>query len=131
MKSYLALFIAALFLSVASLAAAKDYQVMLYRWAGGGDPDKNVHQFFHSKGTVNRTNYNNADMDRLLDEARATTDPAARLKLYRQINNLLARELPYLFLTYFDNHALANPSVNGMVAVADGLIRVDRVWKSK
>jgi ABC-type transport system substrate-binding protein len=113
------------------MAAAKDYQVMLYRWAGGGDPDKNVHQFFHSKGTVNRTNYNNADMDRLLDEARATTDPAARLKLYRQINNLLARELPYLFLTYFDNHALANPSVNGMVAVADGLIRVDRVWKSK
>jgi ABC-type transport system substrate-binding protein len=113
------------------MAAAKDYQVMLYRWAGGGDPDKNVHQFFHSKGTVNRTNYNNADMDRILDEARATTDPAARLKLYRQVNNLLARDLPYLFLNYFDNYAIANPSVNGIVAVPDGLIRVDRVWKSK
>ena len=41
-------------------AAARDYQTMLYRWAGGADPDKNVHQFFHSKGTVNRTNFNNA-----------------------------------------------------------------------
>ena len=113
------------------MAAAKDYQVMLYRWAGGGDPDKNVHQFFHSKGAVNRTNYNDPGMDRLLDEARATTDAAARLKLYRQINNLLARDLPYIFLNYFDNYAIANPAVNGIVPVADGLIRVDRVWKSK
>ena len=113
------------------MAAAKDYQVMLYRWAGGGDPDKNVHQFFHSKGTVNRTNYNDAEMDRILDEARATTDPAARLKLYRQINNLLARDLPYLFLNYFDNYALAAPAVNGIVGVPDGLIRLDRVWKSR
>lgn len=113
------------------MAAAKDYQVMLYRWAGGGDPDKNVHQFFHSKGTVNRTNYNDAGMDRLLDDARGTTDPAARLKLYRQINNLLARDLPYLFLNYFDNYALAAPAVNGIVGVPDGLIRLHRVWKSK
>ena len=113
------------------MAAAKDYQVMLYRWAGGGDPDKNVHQFFHSKATVNRTAYNDPQMDKLLDDARATTDPAARLKLYRQVNNLLARDLPYLFLTYFDNYALASPAVNGIVGVPDGLIRLDKVWKAK
>src|SRR5215469_7770337 len=29
-------------------AGTKDYQVMLYRWAGGADPDRNVYQFFHS-----------------------------------------------------------------------------------
>jgi len=48
-------------------AGLKDYQVMLYRWAGGADPDRNVYQFFHSKGVVNRTAYNNPEMDKLLD----------------------------------------------------------------
>jgi ABC-type transport system substrate-binding protein len=112
-------------------AAARDYQVMLYRWAGGADPDKNVHQFFHSKGTVNRTAMNNPELDKLLDEGRATTNQAERLKIYRQINNLLARELPYMYLWYFDNVALVNPSVKGLVPVPDGLLRMHSVWKDK
>lgn len=112
-------------------AASRDYQVMLYRWAGGADPDKNVHQFFHSKGTMNRPNYSNPEMDKLLDAARATTDQAERLKIYRQINNLLAKDLPYLFLWYFDNVALVNPQVKGLSPVPDGLLRMQAVWKDK
>jgi ABC-type transport system substrate-binding protein len=104
-------------------AASKQYQVMLYRWAGGADPDKNVHQFFHSKGAVNRTGYSDPEMDRLLDDARTTTDPAKRLALYRQVNNLLARDLPYIFLNYFTNFSLAGPTVRGVATVPDGLIR--------
>lgn len=112
-------------------AAARDYQVMLYRWAGGADPDKNVHQFFHSKGTMNRPNYSNPEMDKLLDAGRATTDQAERLKIYRQVNNLLAKDLPYLFLWYFDNVALVNPQVKGLKAIPDGLLRMHSVWKDK
>jgi ABC-type transport system substrate-binding protein len=112
-------------------AASRDYQVMLYRWAGGADPDKNVHQFFHSKGTVNRVNFNNAEMDKLLDQGRATTNQAERLKVYRQINNLLAKELPYLFLWYFDNVAIANPAVKGITPIPDGLLRMHSAWKDK
>ncbi len=111
------------------MAAAKNYQLMLLRWAGGLDPDKNVYQFFHSKGSVNRTAYNSAEMDGLLDDARRTTDSQVRLQLYRQVNNLLAKDLPYLFLTYFENFLLANPSVQGLIPVPDGLIRVNAIWK--
>jgi ABC-type transport system substrate-binding protein len=112
-------------------AGIRDYQVMLYRWAGGADPDKNVYQFFHSKGVVNRTAYFNPEMDKLLDSARSTTDAKARLDLYHQINNILARDLPYITLNYFTNYALAAPSVHGMVPVPDGLIRVPSIWKDK
>jgi peptide/nickel transport system substrate-binding protein len=112
-------------------AGTRDYQLMLYRWAGGADPDKNVHQFFHSKGTVNRVAMNNPEMDKLLDAGRATTNQAERMKIYRQVNNLLARELPYLFLWYFDNIALANPAVKGLTPVPDGLLRMHSVWKDK
>jgi ABC-type transport system substrate-binding protein len=113
------------------MAAARDFQVMLYRWAGGVDPDKNVHQFFHSKGTVNRVGMNSPEMDKLLDAGRATTDRAERLKAYRAVNNLLARELPYLFLTYFENVAIANPAVKGLTPVPDGLLRLHSVWKER
>jgi len=112
-------------------AAARSYQVMLYRWAGGADPDTNVYQFFHSKASVNRTGYKDAQMDKLLDDARSTMDPAERLKLYRQVNNLLARDLPYIFLNYFNNYSLAGSSVRGVATVPDGLIRVAGVWKER
>lgn len=42
-------------------AIARDYQVMLYRWAGRADPDMNVYQFFHSKSSTNRVNFKNAE----------------------------------------------------------------------
>ena len=112
-------------------AFARDYQVMLFRWAGGTDPDKNVYQFFHSKGSINLVQFNDPEMDKLLEAGRATTDKAERLKIYRQVNNLLARELPYLFLTYFENIALASPAVRGITPVPDGLLRVYAAWKGK
>jgi peptide/nickel transport system substrate-binding protein len=112
-------------------AFAHDYQVMLFRWAGGTDPDKNVYQFFHSKGSINLVKFNEPEMDKLLESGRATTDKAERLKIYRQISNKLARELPYLFLTYFENIALASPKVRGVAPVPDGLLRVYSVWKDR
>ncbi len=112
-------------------AGLRDYQVMGYRWQGGVDPDRNVYIFFHSKGTANRSGYSNPEMDRLLDAGRATTDPAERLKIYRQVNNLLARDVPYLFLSYFNNFSLAQPAVKGVQPIPDGLIRVRDVWKER
>lgn len=70
-------------------------------------------------------------MDRLLDASRSTTNPDERLKSFRAINNLLARELPYILLTYFDNYSVINPKVHGVMPVPDGLIRLDGVWKDK
>jgi peptide/nickel transport system substrate-binding protein len=70
-------------------------------------------------------------MDKLLEAGRATTDAAERLKVYRQVSNMLAKELPYLFLTYFENIALARPAVHGIPPVPDTLLRVHSAWKSK
>jgi peptide/nickel transport system substrate-binding protein len=113
------------------MAFAHDYQAMAFRWAGGTDPDKNVYQFFHTGGAINLVNYSDPEMDKLLDAGRATVDPAARLKIYRQISDKLAKDLPYLFLNYFENIALASPSVKGLVSVPDGLLRLGPVWKEK
>ncbi|MEZ5763368.1 MAG: ABC transporter substrate-binding protein [Xanthobacteraceae bacterium] len=112
-------------------AIARDYQIMPFRYAGGTDPDKNVYQFFQSKSTMNLVNFNNPEMDKLLEAGRATTDKAERLKIYRQVNNLLAKDLPYLFLTYFDNISLVNPAVKGIKSAPDGILRLHSAWKDK
>jgi ABC-type transport system substrate-binding protein len=112
-------------------ATLRQFQVSLYRWQGGIDPDRNVHSFFHSKGSSNRTGMKDPELDRLLDAGRATLDPTERVKIYRGVNNILARELPHLFLTYFNNYSLAGADIRGAVPVPDGLIRVRDVWKER
>jgi peptide/nickel transport system substrate-binding protein len=112
-------------------AIARDYQVMPFRYAGGPDPDKNVYQFFQSKSPMNLVHFNNPEMDKLLEAGRATTDKAERLKIYRQVNNILAKDLPYLFLTYFDNISLVNPAVKGIKSAPDGILRLYSAWKEK
>ena len=112
-------------------AGTRDYQAMLYRWAGRADPDMNVYQFFHSKSLTNRVNYKNPEMDKLLEEQRTTISQDERMKTYRQINNLLAKDLPYLLLNYFANYSLGSKKAHGIPLVPDGLLRLQTVWKDK
>jgi peptide/nickel transport system substrate-binding protein len=91
----------------------------------------NVYQFFHSKSLTNRVNYKNPEMDKLLEEQRTTISQDERMKTYRQINNLLAKDLPYLLLNYFDNYSLVSKKVHGIPLVPDGLLRLQTVWKDK
>ena len=51
--------------------------------------------------------------------------------IYRQINNKLAKDLPYLFLNYFENISLVSRAVKGLPTVPDGLLRPYSAWKDK
>jgi peptide/nickel transport system substrate-binding protein len=63
-------------------------------WDTGTDPDI-VRIFFHSSnagGGTNRNNYINPDMDRMIDEAAAQPDAAARCALYSDIQKKVKDE---------------------------------------
>ncbi len=63
-------------------------------WATG-DPNYILGRLLSSKAALNTTQhggYNNAEVDRLLDQARATTDPAAQRKLYDRIEQIAVEE---------------------------------------
>ena len=63
-------------------------------WETDPDPDV-VRILLHSKnadGGTNRNRYKNAEMDRLIDQASGTTDPAKRKQLYSQIQMKALRE---------------------------------------
>jgi peptide/nickel transport system substrate-binding protein len=83
------------------------FQIYSLRWIGGNeDPDIFEYSFsskrFPPKG-ANRGFYSNARVDNLIDQARRETDQNIRKGLYAQVQEILAQDVPYIDLWYFDN----------------------------
>ena len=55
---------------------------------------------FHSKGALNYMGYQNPEADRLLAEARKTSDPKLRLRLYAGFNQIFHEDQPLTLLAY-------------------------------
>ena len=62
-------------------------------WAADyNDPDNFLRQVFHSGAEGNYERFANADFDRLVDQAAAETDPAARRELYAEAEFILCQK---------------------------------------
>jgi len=78
----------------------RNYEAFLYGEIVGADPDP--YPFWHSSqslsGGLNLSNYFNKDADKLLEEARQLNNADERAKKYVDFQNILAEELPAIFL---------------------------------
>lgn len=78
----------------------RKYDILLYGAVVGSDPD--LYPFWHSSQVnapgLNLSQYSDTDADKLLEEARTTPDIQKREELYRKFQDILARDLPALFL---------------------------------
>ena len=66
-----------------------------------GDADYFLTQLFHSKNKGdpgNRTFYENAEIDSLLDQAREEIDTTKRLALYKELQERLIEEAPMVYV---------------------------------
>jgi peptide/nickel transport system substrate-binding protein len=100
------------------------YQMYSLRWIGGNqDPD--IFEYaFHSarippKG-ANRSFYVNPRVDELIDRARQETDQEKRRKIYAEVQEILARDLPYINLWYFDNVLVHSTRVRHLELIPSG-----------
>jgi len=78
----------------------RDFEILLYGESVGGDPD--VFAFWHSsqisaKG-LNLAGYNNPEVDKLLSEARATTNIEERKTKYQKFQADVTNDVPAIFL---------------------------------
>ncbi len=91
------------------------------------DPDLSAFPWFHSSAT-NWGRLQNAELDDLLTRARAAVDQAERRELYRQVNEVLNVELPYVFLYHMAEMKAYRSEVQGYRHIPDSMMRFEDVW---
>ena len=116
-----------------SLATARqgDYQAYMVGWSGRADIDGNTYAFLHSGQGNNWGHYSNPAVDKLLDDARGTTDLAKRRPLYAEMMQQLRQDLPITYLWAPRNIVGMSAKLHGFRPVPDGMIRVQGLEMSK
>jgi peptide/nickel transport system substrate-binding protein len=95
------------------LGKTKDMPLTINATGGWADPDPYLYGRFHSKG-FNQANWNEPEVDALLEQGRATVDPAGRKAIYDQLQRMLADEkVPYVWLYTPDLFDITQTSVQG------------------
>jgi peptide/nickel transport system substrate-binding protein len=109
-----------------SLTAAErgEYQMYFIGWSGRTDPDGNIYSFAKTKQPQNSTGISNPDVDKALDDARLTSDPAKRKAVYETAAKILLTENPILYLYHRKVLIAQTTKLDGFVPVPDGLVRV-------
>ncbi len=100
------------------------FQLYSLRWIGGNeDPDIFEYVFHSDKFTphgANRGFYSNPKVDALINQARSELDQNVRKQLYAQVQQILAEDLPYINLWYYDNVIVHSRRVSGITLNPSG-----------
>ena len=106
------------------------FQMSRIGWSGRIDPDGNIHQFVTTKGNQNDGKYSNAEVDKLLDEARTVYDVAERKKRYDAAQKILQDERPQIYLYNQTVFFALRSNISGFVINPDGMIRLSGMKRS-
>lgn len=101
-----------------------DFEAYFTFWSGRPDPDGNVFSFNTCNGAQNDGRYCNAAADALLTKARQVADTGERKKLYDQATEMLARDVPRLYLWHRRVFTGFSTKVQGFTPYPDGIIRL-------
>jgi peptide/nickel transport system substrate-binding protein len=101
-----------------------NFQMYTAQFVGVTDPDM-LRRVYHSSQVplagFNRVHYRNPDVDLLIERASAAIDDEQRRSLYGQVQQAVARDVPYIPLWYKTNIAVFQPDIHGvrLSAIAD------------
>ncbi len=91
-----------------------DFDVALFNWNYGGtngDPDTTD----LLPGTPNNfSRWNNPEVQKLLQAGAAETDGEKRKKIYSDVQKLVATEVPFLYIMYWEDIIFFNKRIKGM-----------------
>lgn len=89
------------------------YDGFLAGFATPFDPDMAFGQFV-TDGSDNTMHYSNAEVDRLLTEARHTEDPDERLAIYGEFEKVYAEQPGVLLVAYLDGNYVGTNALTGL-----------------
>ena len=101
-----------------------NFQLYSLRWIGANNDPDMFNLIFHSKSVppngANRGHYANARVDELIEFARREIDMDKRKEAYKEIQRIVAEELPYISLFYLDVVCVSNKRIEGIQLYPDG-----------
>jgi peptide/nickel transport system substrate-binding protein len=109
------------------LADKGQYDAYVLAWSGRADPDGNLQSFHACKQPLNYAGYCKPEVDQLINQSRATLDPAERLKIFEQIEANVAADRPIVYLYHRYWLWAYTTKLAGLRTVPDGLVRVQNL----
>jgi peptide/nickel transport system substrate-binding protein len=112
---------------------AGEMDASLFNWTyGGDDADPDASVTLKSDGTNNFSHFENARVDELLALGLQETDLAKRPEYYKEIQAIVAEEVPFLFMMHWDWYNLFRNRVKGLPETAlDGSLiytKANQFW---
>ncbi|HET7698438.1 MAG TPA: ABC transporter substrate-binding protein [Vicinamibacterales bacterium] len=96
---------------------AGNFQMYTAQFVGVTDPDM-LRLLYHSsqvpRAGINRVHYRNPEVDGLIERASSALDDGERRALYGDIQQAVARDVPYIPLWYKTNVAVFQPDLQGV-----------------
>jgi peptide/nickel transport system substrate-binding protein len=100
-------------------------------WTPRPDVDGTMYGHFHSTGNVNHVSYRNPKVDALLDRTRVLPPGDERIQKFREAQQLIVDDAPWIFLV-FETKAMATlKSVEGLPLIPDTMVRPKTIYLSK
>lgn len=115
------------FAAMLDQATAGNFEAAQFGWSGRVDPDGNIYNQWTCNGSLNEGHYCNEEVDKLLNEARLTTDVEKRRALYAKADAIVADELPIIYLYYQPWIYAHTRKLAGFTPYPDGMIRLKGV----
>jgi haloalkane dehalogenase len=99
---------------IINLALAGRTDAFLWRNYPGSDPDT-LYVWFRSGSPINFGKLNDPVIDRLLEEGRVETDPAARKAIYTKLFRHMSSNVSALWFGYNDTYIAANDRIRDII----------------
>lgn len=115
-------------------AGRGDYDMAVLGWqADTPDPNDFLSALLASEalGVTNRSRYRSPAMDALLEQGRRGADPRQRAVTYHEIQTLFQKDMPWVPLYHVSVFTAYRRSVKGLVPGPNGLIRLEKAWKTQ
>jgi peptide/nickel transport system substrate-binding protein len=109
-------------------AFMRQFQVTPWRIIDLADPDPQMYANFHTGSPVALANYSNLELDKLLEHARITADPAKRTEDYCAVSRLINQEAIWFWTFQNTYYAISSARLRGLPKIYGGVIDVSDVW---
>jgi len=113
-----------------------DYDAGLFNWTYGGvDPD--ARDTLTTKGANNFNHFSNAEVDDLLTKGVSELDEAKRIEMYKRVQEIVAEEVPFIFLlnvqwiTFWAKSIMGLPAQEKVQDSSGIYNQVYRLWKAQ